>query len=813
MADQKISELPQGTPQDTDEITWQRGATANYRGAFSVLVTYLQTFFAALSHRHDHGADLDGLGDDDHPQYHTDARGDARYAPKDMDVLITDGDLLTRQAGSYAKVGIGTNGQVLTVTSGAPAWENPSGGASSPLTTKGDLWGFSTVDARIPVGADGLVLEADSTQALGVKWGVKSSGGGGDVTGPASAVADNFALFNGTTGKVIKDGGVNAASFDAAGSASGVQGNLDTHIADNTNPHSVTAAQLGALQNVVEDTTPQLGGDLDTNGSNVVLARDDSSVRGMLGATEAIDGAALLYTRDPLIFDQDDGGVVVQPGRVSAYGTSVDLPGLKHGVSGGRQVYVAEDGTLFGVDPPPAGWFTDDTDTGNYSMGTGDSTGPWVDISGIVLTLQDDVVQDQVLTVSANFWVVLGKSGDVSDPMDKASSIEFGFGIDGASPAAPSHSASLSPYFNGPVTFSFTFAAGAAYTSGQEVSIWARRGNGDDSSCNPWIQYSSPGGVVPHEASLSTPGSGSGVGGSGIAKGTPFITGDLLAVQDTANDGTAQSVGFDAADVARLSVENFFTGPALRLDTDQHDDLIITANNKKASGIATLAAINNPRDGQARIISDGLFSDWTLRGANAQTGPGAVGMTTLMRQTQTEWSLSHIGADDGLSQLDNVLRIIGGTSTAAGERGAVQFGEPTGGYPSVGRGHVNAEGLYVNGVAVSTATNGVVEDTNTYAIAGTLVDGDTLEFYLPVGAFITGVTARVKTGSVTANVKYNGVTVPPLGAINVTDTAQNFAGAATEVTSNIHPVLVTLSSAAGDDLSLTVFTQKPVTLL
>lgn len=41
---------------------------------------------------------------------------------------------------------------------------------TSPLTTKGDIWGFSTVNARIPVGADGTFLTADSTQPLGVKW-------------------------------------------------------------------------------------------------------------------------------------------------------------------------------------------------------------------------------------------------------------------------------------------------------------------------------------------------------------------------------------------------------------------------------------------------------------------------------------------------------------------------------------------------------------------------------------------------------------------------------------------------------------------
>lgn len=44
------------------------------------------------------------------------------------------------------------------------------GGSSSPLTTKGDVWGYSTVDARVPVGTNGQVLTADSTQALGIKW-------------------------------------------------------------------------------------------------------------------------------------------------------------------------------------------------------------------------------------------------------------------------------------------------------------------------------------------------------------------------------------------------------------------------------------------------------------------------------------------------------------------------------------------------------------------------------------------------------------------------------------------------------------------
>jgi len=45
-------------------------------------------------------------------------------------------------------------------------------GSVSPLTTKGDLYGYAAADARIPVGADGLALIADSTNANGATYGI-----------------------------------------------------------------------------------------------------------------------------------------------------------------------------------------------------------------------------------------------------------------------------------------------------------------------------------------------------------------------------------------------------------------------------------------------------------------------------------------------------------------------------------------------------------------------------------------------------------------------------------------------------------------
>lgn len=51
------------------------------------------------------------------------------------------------------------------------AWITISPATTVPLTTKGDLLGYNSAPARIPIGIDGQALVADSTNPLGLKWG------------------------------------------------------------------------------------------------------------------------------------------------------------------------------------------------------------------------------------------------------------------------------------------------------------------------------------------------------------------------------------------------------------------------------------------------------------------------------------------------------------------------------------------------------------------------------------------------------------------------------------------------------------------
>lgn len=82
--------------------------------------------------------------------------------------MTTGGDLIYGGAsGVGTRLANGTSGQVLTSAGGtaAPTWS-----AATPLTTKGDLLGYSTVPARLGVGPDNQTAFADSSATTGLSY-------------------------------------------------------------------------------------------------------------------------------------------------------------------------------------------------------------------------------------------------------------------------------------------------------------------------------------------------------------------------------------------------------------------------------------------------------------------------------------------------------------------------------------------------------------------------------------------------------------------------------------------------------------------
>ncbi len=91
----------------------------------------------------------------------------------------------------------GTTGQVLSKTSGTNmdfTWVTPTD--ETPLTTKGDLFTFTTVDARLGIGANDTVLTADSAQATGMKWAAPAPSGSGMTSIASGSIANSTTGFS-----------------------------------------------------------------------------------------------------------------------------------------------------------------------------------------------------------------------------------------------------------------------------------------------------------------------------------------------------------------------------------------------------------------------------------------------------------------------------------------------------------------------------------------------------------------------------------------------------------------------------------------
>jgi len=128
------------------------------------------------------------------------------------------------------------------------SWVNGTvSGGSSPLTTKGDLYTYSTTDTRLPVGTNGQVLSANSATATGLEWIAAPTG----LTLQTNGIPNNsqtiLNLVQGTN-MTINDLGGGIIEFSALVSPAGAPGNIQYY-------DSITGLTGGATGSFFDNTT------------------------------------------------------------------------------------------------------------------------------------------------------------------------------------------------------------------------------------------------------------------------------------------------------------------------------------------------------------------------------------------------------------------------------------------------------------------------------------------------------------------------------------------------------------------------------
>ena len=154
-------------------------------------------------------------------------------------------------------------------------WENAEHLELSGGTVTGEVKFTSTIkDSLDSVGTATQVLTSSGSA---IEWADQTGGaGGGDVTGPTGAENENIAVFNGTTGKVIKDGAKTIVETLARTNHTGTQtastiSDFDTEVgnnsavAANTDKNTYPSADATKLAGIEDNATAdQTGAEIKT---------------------------------------------------------------------------------------------------------------------------------------------------------------------------------------------------------------------------------------------------------------------------------------------------------------------------------------------------------------------------------------------------------------------------------------------------------------------------------------------------------------------------------------------------------------------
>lgn len=285
------------------------------------------------------------------------SRGSGLFLPSHLDPPISDGDGpgATVASGSTLVVadligntnldddvisGAGSGLRIVTTPTVANGTPFPTGDSQSGLGS----WTVILLDqaSRVAVDPTGFT-NSSATQlqnmAADFDTAITAASSGGNVVGPASAVDLHIAQFDGATGKLLKDGGLSSASFDAAGAAALVTttsiGAVPTTRTVNGHALSanvtVTASDVGSPSGSgtstganTGDQTISLTGDVTGSGTgSFATSIGANKVTSTTIAANAVTLAKVATQADQTILGNNTGGTAVPLALTAAQTKSV----------------------------------------------------------------------------------------------------------------------------------------------------------------------------------------------------------------------------------------------------------------------------------------------------------------------------------------------------------------------------------------------------------------------------------------------------------------------------------------------------------
>jgi hypothetical protein len=133
-----------------------------------------------------------------------------------------------------------------------------------PVTTKGDVFTFSTIPTRLGVGANDTVLTADSSTATGLKWATPSSGG---MTSIASGTLSGSSVVLSSIVGTYKDLILDVSAFDPSDDVTQFSIRLNADSGSNYYWAATIDNSLGSAETRIE-----IGGNQD-NGTSTAFYR------------------------------------------------------------------------------------------------------------------------------------------------------------------------------------------------------------------------------------------------------------------------------------------------------------------------------------------------------------------------------------------------------------------------------------------------------------------------------------------------------------------------------------------------------------